>query len=705
MKFKLLLFVLLIFSTQMFSQSYPEVSIRDIQFIQPDSLKKAPYDYKSQFEGDTVIVTGVVMNAPYRYDDNTEETLHSGAPAVYLQDTSATEWSGVLLRDVTGSETFKALDTGYIIKVTVVVKEFFTTTQINVVSFSAENVLGISQRPQPVKLSLDSLAQTGTFNPVYEAEKWEGVLVEIENVISAEPNALGVSGSYRIFDGNNTNMIVGSSSDYFRSSQPAPLPGTLIAKIRGHIESRNNIQTGGWFIINPIYFPDVEFGTIIPPTITNLSRDKGIVKFGETVQVSATVKDADGTLNKVNLYYKVNGSESVIVEMNPIEGDSIWAGTIPAFDDSTLISYYIEAIDDIGAKSTNPIDTVKNVYFYHVLNRDIKIQDIQHSPFGSGFSGYNNFQVTVRGIVTADTSDIQGDGANIGPQVYIQDGTGPWSGIQIFGTEPLKLTRGNDVTVTGTVGESFGVTRIQGIDSPTQITINNTNAEVPEPTIISTSNIAQSSNGTVNAEQYEGVLVRYLNVKVIDDNADGNTGPDEGTGGNRNYGEIYVADRSNIQSRIETQDGTHSFHNFWDTSLESLPNRIVNNSTFESISGILFYSFSNYKLVPRSDDDFQGFVTDVEEISQLPEEFKLFQNYPNPFNPSTKIEFSVPFQNYVSLKVYDVLGREITSLISSELKAGKYSVTFDGSNLSSGIYFYRLDTGNNYSVKKMMLIK
>ncbi len=85
-----------------------------------------------------------------------------------------------------------------------------------------------------------------------------------------------------------------------------------------------------------------------------------------------------------------------------------------------------------NATSTNPSNS-NNSYFYLVLNRPLTIQDVQYSPFGSGFSGYNGYEVTVSGIVTADTTDIEGDGFNIGPQVYLQDGTTPWSGIQIFG--------------------------------------------------------------------------------------------------------------------------------------------------------------------------------------------------------------------------------------------------------------------------------
>ncbi|HLT24099.1 MAG TPA: S8 family serine peptidase [Ignavibacteria bacterium] len=89
----------------------------------------------------------------------------------------------------------------------------------------------------------------------------------------------------------------------------------------------------------------------------------------------------------------------------------------------------------------------------------------------------------------------------------------------------------------------------------------------------------------------------------------------------------------------------------------------------------------------------------------LPEEFSLMQNYPNPFNPTTKIRFDIPKQSFVTLKVYDVAGREVESLISRQLNAGTYIADFTAKNLSSGVYFYSLQAGDFVQVKKMVLLK
>ena len=105
----------------------------------------------------------------------------------------------------------------------------------------------------------------------------------------------------------------------------------------------------------------------------------------------------------------------------------------------------------------------------------------------------------------------------------------------------------------------------------------------------------------------------------------------------------------------------------------------------------------------------EGVVVSVEEkidnISQIPTNFILYQNYPNPFNPRTKINYSIPTRSNVTIRVYDVLGKEITTLVNEEKPSGNYEVEFDGNKLSSGVYFYQLKAGNYIETKKMILIK
>ena len=102
---------------------------------------------------------------------------------------------------------------------------------------------------------------------------------------------------------------------------------------------------------------------------------------------------------------------------------------------------------------------------------------------------------------------------------------------------------------------------------------------------------------------------------------------------------------------------------------------------------------------------YSGVLEVEKEDGAIPSNFELSQNYPNPFNPSTTIQFSLPKNSFVSLKVYDTLGREVSDLVNEELSQGKYSVNFDGQNLTSGVYFYRIETKEFKSSIKMTLLK
>jgi len=96
-------------------------------------------------------------------------------------------------------------------------------------------------------------------------------------------------------------------------------------------------------------------------------------------------------------------------------------------------------------------------------------------------------------------------------------------------------------------------------------------------------------------------------------------------------------------------------------------------------------------------------VKETPNISPI--KFELYQNYPNPFNPSTTIQFDIPKASFLTLKVYNVLGQEVATLVNEKREAGRYEVGFNASTLSSSVYFYRLVAGDFIAVKKFMLLK
>lgn len=121
------------------------------------------------------------------------------------------------------------------------------------------------------------------------------------------------------------------------------------------------------------------------------------------------------------------------------------------------------------------------------------------------------------------------------------------------------------------------------------------------------------------------------------------------------------------------------------------------------MDAVLVSDYYRRKIITSTTCNTQNGPMSPEAVSE--NTFSLYTNYPNPFNPSTVISFNIPVSGFTSLKVFDITGRVVAELISGELNAGSHSVTFDGSNLASGIYYYRLETAGYVDVKKMLLVK
>ena len=137
----------------------------------------------------------------------------------------------------------------------------------------------------------------------------------------------------------------------------------------------------------------------------------------------------------------------------------------------------------------------------------------------------------------------------------------------------------------------------------------------------------------------------------------------------------------------------------------SLPTTNTINSIkfFDNNTGILI---GDDGMILKTTNGGGYYLTEIVPINNsVPDEFILKQNYPNPFNPVTNINFSLPKEGFVSIKVYDVTGRMVKTLVNEVIETGNYTVTFDGSQFASGIYFYRLETNNFMETKRMMLVK
>ncbi|MBN8568821.1 MAG: T9SS type A sorting domain-containing protein [Ignavibacteria bacterium] len=300
----------------------------------------------------------------------------------------------------------------------------------------------------------------------------------------------------------------------------------------------------------------------------------------------------------------------------------------------------------------------------------------------------------------------------------IQNGQGQYSGIWIYGPSVNNLRRGDRVRVKGTVKEEFSVTRVETASASDVVVLGN-NQTLPNPEILTTSVFANNKpDGDPTVEPWESVLIRVNTTSKITcvNAAQGiactTQEPLQDTTFRRNFGEILVSDAPFSEGRIELQDGNHLFRNGWNPAQVSSPYILLTkNDEVSFYQGILFYSFSNWKLVPRRDSDF-GTLTPIgiQNLGETVSSYQLFQNYPNPFNPTTTIKFSIPVNGFVTLQVFDMLGREVKSLVNNEMTTGFYSYDFNASDLSSGIYFYRIQVNGAKGVefvntKRMVLVK
>jgi len=161
-----------------------------------------------------------------------------------------------------------------------------------------------------------------------------------------------------------------------------------------------------------------------------------------------------------------------------------------------------------------------------------------------------------------------------------------------------------------------------------------------------------------------------------------------------------------------TSDGGMTWYE--DTYLSSLTDKDIISLTLVDSNTVSSLTVNNYnKYSDQVGGDTTYFLTvsseplvDVENEDNItPAEFRMEQNYPNPFNPSTIIKYSIPTSEFVTLKVYDVLGNEVATLVNEEKPAGNYQVDYKSSNLSSGTYFYKITMGKFSETKKMIVLK
>ncbi|GEM_PF-744139 len=609
---------------------------------------------------------------------------------IYIQD-DTTPWSAI---EVRGDEGVRNLTTGTDVTVTGTVEERYNVTTIADATIVTNH--GTAELPAPQVLS------TGTFETEFvtdgnaDAEQWEGMLVVFENLQVTSDNADAPSGNYGeilVDDGSGEMRIddVGTWSDTYTndSTETGKIylgPGTTIQSATGIL-----YFSFDYYKLEPRGEDDIQgVGTAEnPPVITDLERDIAIPSSSEDVTVTCMVEDSNdgGTISKVEAVYGQALDELGRVELTYDESSMTATGAIPAQTDGDVIWYYIEATDNDNEMATYPEDLAGALPFFIVRDGDTRIRDIKFTPYDDGVPGCDGFSdITTRGVLIA--------GPNLG-MYFIQDAEDAWSGIQIYAgdIDEQGLEVGDDITVTGKVGTRYGITQMSNVT----VDENHGKATLPEPVVLATGTYESGavSDGDVDAEPYEGMLVKFENLSVTSDNADG---PDD------NFGEFLVDDGTG-EMRVDdagTWDDVYTTDSA-DTGLIYLKP----GTEIEGLTGVMYFSFSNWKLEPRSEDDFENVVTSVERLPGLPAGLTLHQNYPNPFNAEagTTIRFDLLKSAQVSLRIYDIAGRLVANVLQGSYESGRYTVRFQKPDMPAGLYLYRLSVDGVSETARMIITR
>jgi hypothetical protein len=721
MKMKSLLAAIVLLSGFVFAQTdtIPLVTARDINFIQDSVAATWP---PSPMAGKTVHVRGSVM---YRtmvdpVTDRRPILTYTKAWSTYIQATDNSPWSGLNIyqTDSTIQGTlFDLVDTASTYEFTGVVTTFGQGTELVLTTtpqpIPAALIDQQMARPAPLRLTMDSLyTPQGTFN--YALRKYYGMYVafyadETHPLITSDliTGTASTAGGFKVNDLSGHKFQMYAQSNYFktastyprlRTGYTPPPNGSYIPYIKGILMGYNSATDGWIWEVVPVYPGDLGIPLLSPPSITNVKRDVGVVAPNTAVKVTATVVPlaGGGKVTSVWLMKHVNGGTLDSTQMLPnvAPDTTTYSATIQGIaTDSSFVDYYVKAFDSNNLSSTNPQNTANSRFSFFVLKRDLRIQDVRYSPFGSGYSSYNGYKVKITGVVVSDTSDIPGNHGSNPSRVYIQNGNTPWSGILLGTGGPLaanvgKLKRGDNVTVEGIVALGGLGNRIDTLDL---ITVNSSNNALPAPVVLKTSDVGTYTMGNLSAEPWDGMLVTYNNVTIDSANADGTS----------NFGESFGKDANGgTHTRLIWSDG-NTFLNAGAAAV-----KVNKGDKFTSITGVLGYTHANYKLCARKDADILGYVSDVKtDARAIPATFKLEQNYPNPFNPSTTIAYALPKAGFVKVTIFNVLGQEVKTLVNQVQSAGSHEVSFDASSLNSGVYLYSLQVENYKQVKKMMLLK
>lgn len=718
------------------SAQYPKITVKQLQEV--SAAKLAACNDSSSYFGDTVTVVAVVVQDANLIDVPSSSVQGGFRPFVHVIDTadngSSGDFKGLQVMGVytdAGGASLPVTDiynlyAGMVIEMTGIVGRYLGETQLALLNNSSLNVIGSQSAPTPITVDLGDLNDNTRTNNIATGEQYEDSYIELKNVtVTATQTFSGNRVSFDVADGNGN--VINVSDRFFaqktdsyttkRTSAPKkqgafvlPVVGTKFDHIRGivmHSENGCSGGTGRGYEVNPTRESDYKIGKT-PPNISAITRTPLVPKADEKVMVSAKIIDFDGSITSAKFFYSDNLTDTydkfteIVMTLKSGTTDT-YEAEIPGKPENTIVRYYLFATDDIGQESYVPFSanagSNPDFIFYTVRNGGLTISDVQRVlNVANDASPFSNQVVTVTGVVTASAKayDLE--------QIYIQDPNATmWGGIKCQGNSDLiKLFRGQEVTVTGTVAESFGFTVINVTDVVKT-------GEVKTVPVTALDPSDSAFYFSKEAEAYEGMLVSMVNTaggKVYVSNPRLN-----------NFGEYQISTDQNASysnsRRVQTGiQNTNNSSSLWvslvsDTTLKDRDGsmnveaiEVTQGMSFDTVVGIMYYGFSNYNVIPRNNDDFKGSsvalpATDYPDIVSVREVNALngVKFYPNPAENVLNLDITNTDLSSVAIQISDVSGKLVLtktvnsfdSISISELQSGMYIVhcTNNGQSLGS----------------------
>jgi len=718
----LLSFVFAVFGMTAFAQNY--VSISDINYVSPTDL--AACEDTSAYLGQTIITRGVVVT-PGNVSEVASGSVTGGArPFIFIQDTAvggqSTPFAGIEVMGVytssTGSlqvpATFTQALPGDIVEVKGVVGEYNGSNQLSLADANSFSIVSLTSDPiVSDTITVGDLNDAQFVNNLTTGEQYEGSFVTVTDVtVTSVVFFSGNRVSVNVADanGNSINLsdrflaqkmsswsTVNTNSPQSQGSFVPPVPGTFYNSISGVVRHDANGCTGDngrGYEINAFDASHFDIG-YAPPYIANFERDPAVPTSNQDAELTCSITDFDGSVDSVAIVWSAIDTQSVanftVAPMNLVAGTTDeYLFEIPKQADGTLVRYYVYASDNDGNVSYYPstpiTQAVPNVDFYTVRDNGLNIADIQFTFNANGASTLAGQEVTVTGIVTASTKI-----GDLG-YLYLQDENAiAWGGIWCVGLGLNSYYRDEEVTVTGTVEEYFGMTRLNvSASSKTG------NKASITPIIIDPSDSASYAN--FGWEPYESMLVRY-------EDPQGGTLAISQT--NLGFGDYAVStsatapisksarilagrQASTAYSSLNVQLVTDTAYANLDGEMNVTPIVVDNSMTFDAVEGILFYGFSNFRLLPRNNNDFIGASVTLDSISVATSPIGVdewaagnVKVYPNPATDLIVLEST----SAGTWSISTILGQELAKLTTtgtarvdvSNWQKGTYVARFSGS--------------------------